>query len=190
MSARRFSRVRETGRAGSPRLGIIKAIVTSLEMTSRAQLVRGRPAPAEIALADAGPAMADLVRDTYNRIWEPLAAVGRTGWSAEQWANELARPGVYAWLARIHDDIAGVAELETEAGDAVGIVIFGLVPEFVGKGFGAAFLTEIVECAWGLHSSLNGQPVRVWLETSSLDHPQALRNYTSRGFRAFATRDR
>jgi hypothetical protein len=39
--------------------------------------------------------------------------MGRTGWSAPQW------------------------ELETEDGDVVGIVVFGLVPEFVRKRFGA-----------------------------------------------------
>jgi GNAT superfamily N-acetyltransferase len=174
-------------RGPRPRLLIMNAIVTSLEMTSRAQLVRGLPAPAEIAFDEAGPESADLVRDTYNRIWEPLAAVGRTGWSAEQWARELARPVVHAWLARIHNDIAGLAELETEAGNAVGIVVFGLVPDLVGKGFGAAFLTDVIERAWELRTSPDGQPARVWLETSSLDHAHALRNYTSRGFRVFAT---
>jgi GNAT superfamily N-acetyltransferase len=165
----------------------MNTIVTSLEMTSRAQLVKGLPAPADIAFDEAGPETADLVRDTYNRIWEPLAAVGRTGWSAEHWARELARAAVHAWLARIHDDIAGLAELETEAGDVVGIAVFGLVPEFVGMGFGAAFLTDVIERAWALPTSPAGQPVRVWVETSSLDHPHALRNYTSRGFRVFAT---
>jgi GNAT superfamily N-acetyltransferase len=168
----------------------MNAIVTSLEMTSQDQLVMGRPAPAEIAFDAAGPETADLVRDTYDRIWEPLAAVGRTGWSAEQWARELGRPAVHAWLARIHDDIAGLAELEIEAGDAVGIVVFGLVPEFVGKGFGAAFLTDVIERAWGVRTSPDGRPARIWLETSSLDHPHALRNYTSRGFRVFATGER
>jgi GNAT superfamily N-acetyltransferase len=168
----------------------MNAIVTSLEMTSRAQLVRGRPAPAEIAFDEAGPETADLVRHTYNRIWEPLAAVGRTGWSTEQWARELARPAVHAWLVRIQHDVAGLAELETEAGNVVGIVVFGLVPEFVGQGFGAAFLTDVVERAWGLATAPDDQPVRVWLETSSLDHAHALSNYTSRGFRVFATDER
>jgi GNAT superfamily N-acetyltransferase len=168
----------------------MRAVVTSLEMTSPADLVRGRPAPAEITFDEAGPETADLVRDTYNRIWAPLAAVGRTRWSAEQWARELARPPVHAWLARIRDEVAGLAELETEAGDVVGIVVFGLVPEFVGRGFGAAFLTGVVERAWGLSTSPGGTPVRVWLETSSLDHAHALGNYTSRGFRVFATGER
>jgi GNAT superfamily N-acetyltransferase len=168
----------------------MSAIVTSLEMTSRAQLVPGLPAPAEIAFDEAGPKAADLVRVTYNRIWEPLAAVGRTGWSVEQWANELARPAVHAWLARIHNDIAGLVELETEAGDVVGIVVFGLVPEFFGKGFGAAFLTDVTERAWALRTTPDAQPVRVWLETSSLDHPHALGNYVRRGFRVFATSER
>lgn len=157
-------------------------------MTSPAQLVRGRSAPADIVFDEAGPEAAELVRDTYNRIWAPLAAVGRTGWSTRQWANELSRPAVHAWLARIGDDVAGIAELETEAGPAVGIVVFGLVPEFTGRGFGAAFLAGVVDRAWRLRTLSGAHPARVWLETSSLDHAHALSNYTGRGFRVFATR--
>ena len=168
---------------------IMTAVMTSLEMTSRAQLVRGPAALAEIAFDDAGPDTAELVRHTYNRIWEPLEAVGRTGWSTGEWARELERPSVHSWLVRIHDSIAGLAELEIEAGNAVGIVVFGLVPEFTGKGFGAAFLSDVVELAWRLRTSPDEQPTRVWLQTSSRDHPHALRNYTSRGFRIFATEE-
>jgi GNAT superfamily N-acetyltransferase len=67
----------------------------------------------------------------------------------------------------------------------VGIVVFGLVPTFTGKGYGAEFLIRATELAWQLRTD---KPTRrVWLQTSSLDHPHALSNYERRGFRRFAS---
>jgi GNAT superfamily N-acetyltransferase len=65
----------------------------------------------------------------------------------------------------------------------VGIVVFGLVPELIGRGLGGALLTRATELAWEL-AAPGG---RVWVQTSSHDHPHALRNYERRGFRAFRT---
>ena len=48
-----------------------------------------------------------------------------------------------------------------------------------GRGLGRHLLTEAVETAWCLGAK------RVWLHTSTLDHPAALPNYLSRGFRPF-----
>ena len=43
-----------------------------------------------------------------------------------------------------------MAELEAGAGGDVGIVVLGLVPEFVGRGFGGELLTLATELAWSL----------------------------------------
>jgi GNAT superfamily N-acetyltransferase len=157
-------------------------VVTCLEMTSPAQLVPGRPPPSPLELEEVDRAAAPILRSTYVRIWAALASGGRMSWSDAQWEEELSRPGVRAWLARVGGTIAGFVELEAEANGAVGIVVFGLVPEFVGKGFGGAFLTQTAETAWKLTS--RGEPTkRVWVQTSSDDHPHALPNYERRGFR-------
>jgi GNAT superfamily N-acetyltransferase len=159
-------------------------VVTCLEMTSPDQLVPGRPPPAPFELEAVGRAAAPILRSTYVRVWEALASGGRMGWSDAQWDEELSRPGVRAWLARVGGAIAGIVELEAEQNGAVGIVVFGLVSEFVGKGFGGAFLTQAVETAWKLTSQ--GEPTRrVWVQTSSEDHPHALPNYERRGFLPF-----
>lgn len=63
-----------------------------------------------------------------------------------------------SWIARAGVDAIGLVQLEIRPGNEVEITKFGLVPEFVG---------------------------RVWLHTSSFDHPHALRNYFSRGFHQF-----
>ena len=158
-------------------------------MTSPAQLVPGRPSPEAIELEEVGVDDADVVRETYCRIGAPLGWIGRMAWSEDQWRNELSLPGVRAWLARIGDEIAGLLELEANPNGDVGIVVFGLVPEFVGRGFGGTFLTLATELAWAIETPA-GQTRRVWLETYASDHPHALPNYKARGFRVFRTETR
>jgi GNAT superfamily N-acetyltransferase len=149
----------------------------SLEMTSPAQLVPGRPPPTPIVLDEVGVESAPLIRTLYNRIFP----AGRTAWTVAEWTAELTQPGIQARIAHIDDTPAGLAVLSAEPSGAVGIVIFGLVPEFRSKGYGAAFLTLTTHLAW----DLNSPTTRVWLQTSTRDHPNALPNYQSRGFRPF-----
>lgn len=160
-----------------------KEILTSLEMTSPGQLVPARDPPAPIELEEVGPAAAPLLRSTYVRIWEVLESGGRMAWSDAEWKEELSRPGVRGWVARVHGDVAGLAELEVEADGDVGIVVFGLVPEFLGQGFGGSFLTLVTRLAWNMTPPGGTAVRRVWLQTSSGDHPHAQPNYESRGFR-------
>ncbi len=76
-------------------------------------------------------------------------------------------------------------ELEAKPNGDVGIVILGLVPEFVGKGFGGALLTEATRLAWALTFTEGVATKRVLVQTSSRDHPNAIANYEARGFRVF-----
>jgi GNAT superfamily N-acetyltransferase len=147
----------------------------TLEMTSLDQLVPGREPPTPITVNEVDPTVAPLIRDLYNCIF---TSGGRTTWSAAQWSEELSQPGIRTWVAHIDGLPAGFAELSAEPSGAVGIVIFGLVPEYRSKGYGAAFLTLTTQTAWRLATT------RVWLQTSTRDHPHALPNYRSRGFRS------
>jgi GNAT superfamily N-acetyltransferase len=124
------------------------------------------------------------------RIGAPHGWTRRSAWSDAQWEKELACPGVQAWIARVDGDVAGLVELESESNGDVGIVVFGLVPEFVGKGFGGAFLTLATRLAWKLTSPGGMSTRRVWVQTSSRDHPHAKPNYERRGFRPFRTETR
>jgi GNAT superfamily N-acetyltransferase len=155
--------------------------VVCLEMASPDQLVPARPAAGRLNLERVDVRAAAVLRDAYVRIGEPHGWTGRTGWTTAQWREELERPGVEAWLARVDREVAGFVELEAEANGDVGIVVLGLFPEFVGRGLGGVLLTEATRIAWTL-----GSPTRrVWVQTTSTDHPHALRNYESRGFRIF-----
>jgi GNAT superfamily N-acetyltransferase len=131
-------------------------------MTSPRQLVPGRPPPARLELREVGGEAASALRSTYVRIGAPHGWTGRATWSDAEWEEELTRPGVRAWLARVDEEVVGLVELEAEPNGDVGIVVFGLVPEFVGKGFGGTLLTVATRLAWDV-TSPGGVPTRrVW----------------------------
>jgi RimJ/RimL family protein N-acetyltransferase len=169
---------------------LVDETITYLEMTSPDQLVPGRLPPAPIDLERHDHTSLPLLRSTYSRIGAPHGWTTRPAWSDAQWQEWLSTPGVQPWLARIGGEVAGMVELELQPRGEVGIVVFGLVPEFVGKGFGAHLLTLGTRLAWAaVHP--DGTPTRrVWLQTSSLDHPHAKPNYQRRGFRPFRTEQR
>jgi GNAT superfamily N-acetyltransferase len=103
----------------------------------------------------------------------------RLPWCYSQWLAAVSRPELETWVAYFHGIPAGYFELEQQTHGSVEIAYFGLVPEFIGRGFGKALLEDAISRAW----QLGGQ--RVWLHTCSLDHPSALSNYLARGFSIF-----
>ncbi|RBQ18971.1 GNAT family N-acetyltransferase [Spongiactinospora rosea] len=156
-------------------------------MTDVAELRPGRPA-AEVTLEWAPPGSPHIV-PTHVRVGEPhkWRSVRR---SPQEWAELLADPERRCWLIKHGDDIAGILHLRVGLRGDVEIDSFGLVPEYVGKGIGGHALTLAIRQAWAAVGP-HGEPARrVWLHTSTLDHPHALTNYKRRGFRPFYTRTR
>jgi GNAT superfamily N-acetyltransferase len=137
-----------------------------------------------MAMERVGPASASLLASTYSRIGMPHHW---TSQPEEQWIEGLTRSGAHAWIARVRGEVAGMVSLRSREGGDVEIVVAGLVPEFVGKGFGGHLVTLATRLAWDAEHPDGGLTKRVWLHTSSLDHPHALSNYQRRGFGVFAT---
>jgi len=75
----------------------------------------------------------------------------------------------------------GYFELDGESGSDVELAYFGILPQFTGQGIGGYLLTAAIDRAW------EKAPKRVWVHTSSFDHPRALGNYKARGFRVVRT---
>jgi GNAT superfamily N-acetyltransferase len=165
----------------------VDEIVTYLEMTGLQQLRPGRVAP--------GIVLKRIDRDS-PLIPSTQARVGAAhGWesssrSEKEWAEWLSHPRRQYYLIRHENEVAGIADLEPQPGGDVEVTTFGLLPEFVGRGLGGHALTLTVRTAWEI-APLGTEVVnRVWLHTSTLDHPGALPNYERRGFRPFKTRTR
>ena len=105
----------------------------------------------------------------------------RLAWSDETIQHHLDDPGVSIWRLSDGDTAAGYFELRGHQDGSVEIAYFGLLPAFIGRGWGKYLLTQATKAAWEVN------PSRVWLHTCTLDHPSALPNYLKRGFRPVRT---
>ena len=150
---------------------------TFLEMGSPAELVAApapMPAPAIERVERCSP---ELFRLLYAEVGRAFHWTDRLSWSDETIRAHLAQSGVSIWLMSWEARPAGYFELRKHEDGSVEIAYFGLLPDFIGRGWGKYLLTRAVQTAWSL------QPARVWLHTCTLDHPAALPNYIKRGFR-------
>ncbi|MBL7501732.1 GNAT family N-acetyltransferase [Frankia sp. CNm7] len=161
-------------------------VVTFLEMTSPEQLRAGRVADGLTLSATNDEA---LVRATIVRVGAPYRWPS-AGWGDPAWAEWFADPRHQSFLLRSGDDVAGIVETTAHPPYEVEIISFGLVPEYVGAGIGGHALTLAARLAWNLKHPALDEVRRVWLHTSTLDHPNALRNYVNRGFHPYRTQTR
>ncbi|MGD9905667.1 MAG: GNAT family N-acetyltransferase [Vicinamibacterales bacterium] len=151
-----------------------RATRTYLEMRDPARLRPAAPV-AGLTLQIEVPCPPERYRALYHGVGAAYHWVDRAAWSDDDIRAHLAQPGVEVWTAHLEDRLAGYFELRTWPDGSVEVAYFGLLPGFIGRGVGGALLTETLRTAW------QRQPTRVWLHTSSLDHPAALANYRARG---------
>lgn len=165
--------------AGARGKRTIPVTVTWLRMTSPDQRVSapGRAEPTAILRAHR-PTLS-FYRYLYGTVGE------------DWWWFERRRLSDEALAAIVHDDRvevhvlyvrgvpAGYAELDRRVEGEVEIAYFGLIPEYVGRGFGP-FLLD-----WALGRAWSYGPQRVWLHTCTLDHPKALAVYQRGGLQVY-----
>ena len=178
-------------------------VVTFLEMTTPGQLRPGRVVLA-LALTPTTVAEESLVRATIVRVGAAYRWPSAV-WPADAWETWLADPRRQSFLLRAGNDtclddtclddtgpagVVGIVETQVHPPHDVEITSFGLVPEHVGTGIGGHALTLAVRLAWDLDHPAIDEVRRVWLHTSSFDHPRALANYRARGFRPYRTQTR
>jgi ribosomal protein S18 acetylase RimI-like enzyme len=106
---------------------------------------------------------------------------GREDWDRDAWYAHVNREELETWVATIAGTPAGYFELERQPEGDVRILVFGLLPQFIGQGVGGHLLTKAVERCWEMGAT------KVWLTTCTHDHPHALRNYLARGFQVRKT---
>ena len=92
-------------------------------------------------------------------------------------AGILEDPAVSVHVLYRGGEPAGFFELDRRSRPDVNLSYFGLVPQAVGRGLGAAFLRSAVDLAFA--SSGRG----VTVNTCTADHPRALPTYLRTGFK-------
>ena len=159
--------------------GSIADVITYLEMTAKP--VRApRPVPlAKLALLRAERCTASFYRYLYNTVGEPWIWYLRRLWSDEELRDHLERAEIEVFVLYAAGVPAGYYELERAASGETELCYFGLIPDFIGKGLGHYFLQAAVDTAW------LGATRRLWVHTSTFDHPRALGLYQRAGFRVY-----
>jgi GNAT superfamily N-acetyltransferase len=150
-----------------------------LEMTDPHDLRPKRVEHDALEIRQAKVPSPELNRFLYTAVGGDWHWIDRLNWTYHQWLEWVDRPELETWVAYLSGTPAGYFELEQQPEGNVEIVHFGLLPRFIGKGLGGHLLTVATERAWQMGAT------RVWVHTCSLDHPGALANYRSRGFRVF-----
>jgi GNAT superfamily N-acetyltransferase len=162
----------------------VRAIRTYLQL-----LLPGQFRPAfgdfpDVSVVRLPPLALAEYRDCYRAVGAAHQWRDRWDWTDDQIRSHLADPGIAVTVARRQDRLAGYYELRrVTEDDSVEVAYFGIVPAELGRGLGKHLLSCAVRDAWALG------PARVWLHTSTLDHPNALPNYVARGFVPYKTEE-
>ena len=156
-----------------------EVITYHLELKSRAELRAPEMPPAGLEVRRVMVPCPELNRFFYTAVGGDWFWIDRLGWSYQEWLRYVSRPEIETWIGIVVGAPAGYFELDAQPEGNVEIAYFGLLRQYIGKGFGGSLLHHAAERAWDRGAS------RVWVHTCSLDHPSALAVYQRRGFKIF-----
>jgi GNAT superfamily N-acetyltransferase len=156
--------------------GKLDDVVTYLEMKERPTRPPVPVPQGKLALMRAEPCSVAFYRYLYNTVGENWLWFERRLWSDERLAALIQKPEVEIFVLYVGGVPAGFYELDRSAAHDIELAYFGLVPEFIGRGYGAYLLRAAVDSAW------QHNPRRLWVHTCTFDHPRALGSYQRAGF--------
>ena len=116
----------------------------------------------------------------YKNIGKKYQWVDRLVWTDLDWSKYVSDEKVFTYILKIKDEIAGYFELLLNKDKKeVEIAYFGILEEYFGKKMGGYLLSEAIKISFSMGC------LRVKVHTCSLDNPNALLNYISRGMQVF-----
>ena len=155
-------------------------IITYLEMHSPSEILPKRCDDPHFSIRECTVKQWPFNRFLYLTVGEDWVWDEKRTWTDEQWRAHAESETLHTHAAYYDGSPAGYFELhQPHDGRDIKIAYFGLLPAFLGRGFGGALLTVALEEAWKL------KPARVWVHTCTDDHPAALPNYQARGLKIY-----
>ena len=180
MQVRPVKRPRQTPGPLRIRLFAMPTLVTRtyLELGSPAEL-RAVPAPDPAPRVErVGDCPASFYRYLYGEVGRAFHWVDRLPWTDEMVREPPGDARAVALAAHLEGGARGYFELKPHDDASKEIAYFGLLPEYIGRGWGKWLLSEAVREAWA------AKPRAGVAAHVPRDHPAALPNYLRRGFRA------
>ncbi|MEX2298780.1 MAG: GNAT family acetyltransferase [Dongiaceae bacterium] len=158
----------------------IPVVITYLEMTQKPAHETLPMPPGKVALLRAEHMPIAMFRYLYGAVGGPWFWWERCLMSDEEIATIIHDPQVELYLLHVDGCPAGYAEIDRRKDGIVNINHLGLLPDFIGRGYGQFLLRQSIETAWMT------DPERVTVDTCTLDHPGALPAYQRAGFTPYA----
>lgn len=114
-------------------------------------------------------------RKLYYGVGEKYSWLDRMVMPDEELFDKINAGNVDIFQFYVNKEVTGYIEFVREE-KYVEILYFGLLPGFIGKGYGKYFLQWVIAKAWSY------EPEWIQLNTCTLDHPNALGTYKKAGF--------
>ena len=150
-----------------------------LEINSINELKAKRTLSDDFTLSEAEKSKFDLNKFFYKQIGKKHQWVDRLIWQDKNWIEYVSNKNLKTFILKKNNNFVGYFELLFNKNECE-IAYFGILEEFIGKGYGGFLLSEAIRIGF---KSAN----RIWVHTCSLDHPNAIENYKSRGMKVFKT---
>ena len=150
-----------------------------LEINSINELKAKRTLSDDFTLSEAEKSKFDLNKFFYKQIGKKHQWIDRLIWQDKNWIEYVSNKNLKTFILQKNNDFVGYFELLFNKNECE-IAYFGILEEFIGKGYGGFLLSEAIRIGF---KNAN----RIWVHTCSLDHPNAIENYKSRGMRVFKT---
>ena len=119
----------------------------------------------------------DLNKFFYKQIGKKHEWIDRLIWQDKNWMDYTSDKNLKTFVLQNNNDLVGYFELIFNGNDCE-IAYFGILEEYIGRGYGGFLLSEALRIGFK-----NAE--RIWVHTCSLDHPNAIENYKSRGMKIF-----
>ena len=124
----------------------------------------------------------ELNKFFYKQIGKKYQWIDRLTWKNSDWIKYVSNKKLKTFILKKNKDLVGYFELilKVEVNESE-IAYLGILEEYFHKGCGGYLLSEAIINSFKLGVK------RVWVHTCSLDHPNAIENYKSRGMSIFKT---
>lgn len=154
----------------------IEVVITYLEMTQR-PIRPTIPTPAgRLALMRVDTPSVGFYRYLYDTVGEPWFWTDRRRLDDDTLRAIIQDPKVETYVLYVNGEPGGYVELDRRPEPDIDFAYFGIMPQFVGRGFGPYLMNWAVDQAWQYG------PKRLTVNTCTLDHPKAIRTYQRVGF--------
>ena len=126
------------------------------------------------------PPNIELNKFFYKNIGKNHRWVDRLVWDNLKWSSYLENKNVNTYILKSDKDLVGYFEvIVDQKTNSSEIAYFGILENYIGKRFGAFFLSEAIK------KCFENKTNRVWVHTCTLDHKNAIKNYLKRGMKIF-----